>query len=84
MDNYCDIRLKRSACLVCISVFASLYLSQVMGGLNLMYKCKSFLLLVPLQTYLWQKKNLGIANWPVDSKKQYVFARQLPHTKSYM
>ena len=30
------------------------------------------------------EKNLGIANWPIDSKKQYVFDRQLAHTKTYI
>ena len=30
------------------------------------------------------EKRLGIANWPIDSKKQYVSARQLPHTKAYI
>ena len=42
------------------------------------------LLFVPLQTYIWQKKQLGIVNWPIEGKKQYVFARQLPHTKKYI
>ena len=31
--------------------------------------------------YLAEKK-LGIANWPIEGKKQYVFARQWPHTKT--
>ena len=31
--------------------------------------------------YLAEKK-LGIANWPIEGKKQYVFARQLPHAKT--
>ena len=30
------------------------------------------------------EKNLGIANGPIEGKKQYVFARQLPHAKTYM
>ena len=30
------------------------------------------------------EKNLGIANWPIEGKKQHVFARQLPHTKTYI
>ena len=42
------------------------------------------ILLVPLQIYIWQKKNLGIANRPIEGKKHYVFARQLPHTKTYI
>ena len=33
--------------------------------------------------YLAEKK-LGIVNWPIEGKKQYVFARQLPHTKTYI
>ena len=31
--------------------------------------------------YLAEKK-LGIVNWPTEGTKQYVFARQLPHTKN--
>ena len=44
------------------------------------------LLLVPSQTYIWQKKKkkIGIVNWPIEGKKQYVFARQLPHSKTYI
>ena len=30
------------------------------------------------------EKNWGIANWPIEGKKQYTFAKQLPHTKTYM
>ena len=30
------------------------------------------------------EKNLGIANAPIEGKKQYVFARQLPHKKTYI
>ena len=30
------------------------------------------------------EKRLGIVNWPIESKKQYVFARHLPHTKTYI
>ena len=33
--------------------------------------------------YLAEKK-LGIVNWPIESKKQNVFARQLPHTETYI
>ena len=33
--------------------------------------------------YLAEKK-LAIVNWPIEGKKQYVFARQLPHTKTYI
>ena len=33
--------------------------------------------------YLAEKK-MGIANWPIGCKKQYVFARQLPHTKVFI
>ena len=33
--------------------------------------------------YLAEKK-LGFVNWPIEGKKQYVFARQLPHTKTYI
>ena len=51
-------------------------------GRNLNSVC-CILLLVPLQTYIWQKK-MGIVNWPIEGKKQYVFARQLPHTKRYI
>ena len=31
--------------------------------------------------YLAEKK-LVIVNWPIEGKKQYAFARQLPHTKN--
>ena len=58
-----------------------------MGGLNLMCKCISFFLYSFVGTisniYL-AEKNLEIANWPIEGKKQYVFARQLPHTKTYI
>ena len=30
------------------------------------------------------EKRLGIVNWPIEGKKQYAFARQLPHTKMYI
>ena len=35
-------------------------MNQVMGRLALMCKCISFSLLVPLQTYIWQKKNWAL------------------------
>ena len=56
-------------CLSCVhfSVYLIISLSQVMGVLNLM--C------------IWQKK-LSIANWPIEGKKHYVFARKLSHTKA--
>ena len=68
VDNQCDIRLKRSACLVCISGFASLYITEPDSGrssLNVQtYKFTSslffILLLVPLQTYIWPKKNWAL------------------------
>ena len=33
--------------------------------------------------YLAEKK-LGIVNWPIEGKRQYVFATQLLHTKTYI
>ena len=33
--------------------------------------------------YLAEKK-VGIANWLIEGKKQYAFARQLPHTETYI
>ena len=36
-----------------------------------------------VKTYIWQKK-MGIVNWPIEVQKQYVFARQLPHTKTHI
>ena len=41
------------------------------------------LLLVPLQTYIWQKKNWVLLT-DLLKVKNYVFARQLPHTKAYI
>ena len=41
------------------------------------------LLLVPLQTYIWQKKNWALLT-DLLKVKTYVFARQLPHTKAYI
>ena len=48
-----------------------------MSGLVSVCKCISFLeviscfelpcLLVQLQTYIWKKTKLGIANWPIES-----------------
>ena len=53
-----------------------------LGGLVLVFKCKSFLavfsycellcLLVPFQTYTWQKKKLGIANWTIEGKRNNI------------
>ena len=42
------------------------------------------LFLVPLETCKQTEKKLGIVNWPIEHRKQYVFARQLPHTKTYI
>ena len=90
IDNQCDIILKRSACLVAFQ-YLPRYITEPGNGRSSFnvqtYKFSSsfffILLLVTLQTYIWQKK-LGIANWPIEGKKQYVFARQLPHTKTYI
>ena len=32
--------------------------------------------------YLTKRKKLSPAYWPIEDKKQYVFARPLPHTKT--
>ena len=68
-------------CLACVhsNVCLIVSLSQEMGGLNLRCKCISFLYSFVGTTaniYL-AEKNLGIAKWPIEVKKQYVFARQL-------
>ena len=81
--------MKRFACIVCISVFASLY-HWVMGGLNLMCKCTVFFkfflysFVGTIANIYLAEKSLSIANWPTEDKKQYVFARQLAHTKAYI
>ena len=30
------------------------------------------------------EKSLAIVNWPIEGKKQYIFARQSPQTKTYI
>ena len=61
-----------------------------MGGLNLMCKCKVFFkfflysFVGTIANIYLAEKSLSIANWPIEDKKQYVFARQLPHTKSFL
>ena len=40
-------------------------------------------LLVPLHTYIWQKKNWALLT-DLLKVKNNVFARQLPHTKTYI
>ena len=42
------------------------------------------LLLAPLQTYIWQKRIWALLTGLLKVKKQHVFARQLPNTKTYI
>ena len=72
------------------SVYLIISLTQVIGGLNLVCKYifffKFFLysFVGTIANIYLAEKNLGIANWPIEGKKQYVFANQLPHTKTYI
>ena len=51
-------------------------------GRKLNFVC-CILLLVPLQTYIWQRKNWALLT-DLLKVKNNVFARQLPHTKRYI